>query len=33
VHVDDNSNDGTVDKIIEYLKNKPKLNGRVTLIT
>lgn len=33
VHIDDNSNDGTVDKIVAYLDSKPRLKGKVTLVT
>lgn len=32
VHIDDNSDDGTIEKVIDYLKDKPFLKERVTLV-
>lgn len=32
VHVDDNSDDGTIEKVIDYLKDKPDLKDRITLL-
>ena len=32
VHVDDNSDDGTIEKVIDYLKDKPFLKDRTSLL-
>lgn len=33
VHVDDHSIDGSVEKILDYLKDKPEFKSRVNLIS